>query len=266
MGGIIGGCLGALILIGLVVFFIFRVRRRRALSMRGISSNDYPDARSTSFVPSSPRPSSPRWSMVGPGPGPGPAPTRVGPIPTQAPRLSLTPNMTYAAGGTRSELFPSMISVSDASISATPISPMPSPGSFSDQPRPHMRETMVNTAGASIVQGGRGHSSLSADAMLDPFVDPVPPAVKVTDADSDANPFADPQPSGAPVPASTAVQRLSVASTISVDVQVSDVHSEREWLGMSLTLLLLAWGGYVTMGLMTFCFMDAVIAVNTIRL
>ncbi|KAI0801492.1 hypothetical protein C8Q74DRAFT_496101 [Fomes fomentarius] len=104
---------------------------------------------------------------------------------------------------------------------ATPISPMPSPGSFSDQPRPHMRDTMVNTAGASIVQGGRGHSSLSADAMLDPFVDPVPPAVKVTGADSDANPFADPQPSGAqaPAPASAAVQRLSVASTISVNVQ-----------------------------------------------
>ena len=269
MGGIIGGAIGGLIVIGLLVFFLFRVRaRRRAFSERGISNDDYMP-RSPSILPDSPH-SSARWSMVAPGPAPAPvpAPSYLTPMAASAsgaraptlPPLSLAPNMAYA-NGTRSELFPSMISTSSGRNSASPISPMPTDdgddASFAARPRPHIRETMVSTVSVStVVHGaGKGHSSLSADAILDPFADPAPapaPSVVVTDASSttsvapsarssassivrkpvpamdstpaapapasaDANPFADPQ--GPPM--LPPVQRLSMLSDLSADVQVS---------------------------------------------
>ena len=118
--------------------------------------------------------------------------------------------------------------VSTSSASGMPISPVPSDTSAfgPSEPQPYMRETIVNTAASSTVVGGAGkhHSSWSADAVLDPFVDPVPPVAAV----KDANPFADPEglaPASASAPApALAGQRLSVASGVSVlsgDVQVS---------------------------------------------
>ena len=118
--------------------------------------------------------------------------------------------------------------VSTSSASGMPNSPVPSDTSAFGPggPQPYMRETIVSTAASSTVVGGAGkhHSSWSADAVLDPFVDPVPPVAAV----KSVNPFADPEglaPASMPAPAG---QRLSVASGVSVlsgDVQVSVGYS-----------------------------------------
>ncbi|KAJ8454654.1 hypothetical protein ONZ51_g12904 [Trametes cubensis] len=61
MGGIIGGAIGGLIVIGLLAFFLLRVRaRRRAFSERGISNDDYMP-HFPSILPDSPHCSA-RWS------------------------------------------------------------------------------------------------------------------------------------------------------------------------------------------------------------
>ncbi|KAI0690731.1 hypothetical protein C8T65DRAFT_671349 [Cerioporus squamosus] len=209
MGGIIGGVLGGLIVLAALVFLFFRVRARRRAAARGpfmgggISYDNYV-ARSPSIVPDSPHFSI--NSAIG------------APVAPVAP----APNMAFvgAPGAvSRSEMFPSYLSTSSAS--GMPISPVPSDTSAfgAAGPQPYMRETIVSTAASStVIEGaGKGHSSLSADAILDPFVDPVPSV-----AAKDANPFADPErlaPAPPPAPAS---QRLSVASGISAfsaDVQ-----------------------------------------------
>ncbi|RPD54520.1 hypothetical protein L227DRAFT_348703 [Lentinus tigrinus ALCF2SS1-6] len=208
MGGIIGGVLGGLVVLVALVFLFFRVRARRRAArpfMGGGISYDTYVTRSPSIVPDSPHFSI--NSAIG---GPAPAPARVPP-----------PNMAFVgAGGTvsRSEMFPSYLSTSSAS--GMPLSPAPSDTSAfgAGAPEPRVRETMYSTAASSTVVDGadKGHSSLSADAMLDPFVDPVVPV-----GAKEANPFADPDPDPeglAPAPA----QRLSVASEISMlsaDVQ-----------------------------------------------
>ena len=72
--------------------------------------------------------------------------------------------------------------VSTSSASGMPISPVPSDTSAFGPggPQPYMRETIVSTAASSTVVGGAGkhHSSWRADAVLDPFVDPVPPVAE----------------------------------------------------------------------------------------
>ena len=123
------------------------------------------------------------------------------------------PNMAFVGAGgamSRSEMFPSYVSTSSAS--EMPISPVPSDTSAfgPSGPQPYMRgETIVSTAASSTVVGGAGkhHSSWSADAVLDPFMDPVPPVATF----KRANTFADPEslaPASVPAPAG---QRLSVA-------------------------------------------------------
>ncbi|RPD69400.1 hypothetical protein L226DRAFT_575704 [Lentinus tigrinus ALCF2SS1-7] len=130
-----------------------------------------------------------------------------------------------SAGGavSRSKMFPSYLSMSSAS--GMPIRPVPS--DTSRAPEPYMREMIVSTTASSTVMdgAGKGHSSLSSDAMLDLFVDPVAPVA----AKKAADPFADPR-GLAPAAAN---QRLSVASGISMlsaDVQVGDVHAGG-WMG-----------------------------------
>ncbi|KAI0673989.1 hypothetical protein C8Q78DRAFT_1020173 [Trametes maxima] len=103
-------------------------------------------------------------------PSPGQQMSYAGPRPTLSLNLS--------AG--RGELFPSMISTSTTSGGGMPISPMPSEDADADVEAtaesganaPRMRDTMVSSAGASVVRGAGHHSSLSAEAMMDPFADP----------------------------------------------------------------------------------------------
>ena len=166
---------------------------------------------------------------------PAPAPART--LSQSSRRVPVPPMaMAYAGAASRSELFPSIITTSSVSGGA-PISPAPSDVSESAQPRPRMRDTMVSTS--TVVHGaGAGHSSLSADTVLDPFADPaVAGGVKEAERvekETGANPFADPEPNpNALSPRAAGTQRMSVLSGMSVDVQVSgdlawDLHVQSD--------------------------------------
>ena len=83
--------------------------------------------------------------------------------------------MAYAPG-TRSELFPSIASTSTLS-GGMEISPADSVGASAA--RPSLRDTIMSrTTAASVVVPSAGHSSWSADAVLDPFVDPPMPGAR----------------------------------------------------------------------------------------
>ncbi|KAI0328464.1 hypothetical protein GY45DRAFT_1003892 [Cubamyces sp. BRFM 1775] len=187
-----------------------RARRRASRTPfmgGGISSESYVPP-SPSLLPDSPQPGVTSPNFVAPS--------------ARAPTL---PDMSYVVGGSgslglsagRGALFPSVISASSASnrgsgssSSGMVISPMPSEdpeagfAAAAAGRGPYMRETMVSSAGESVVVPGAGaaHSSLSADAFLDPFADPVrampapEPVVTPAEAEGEAeravDPFADP--------------------------------------------------------------------------
>ena len=240
IGGIVGGLLGGLALLGLVGFFLFRLRaRRRAAYMGGgISFEPY------TYSPRSPPivPDSPHFSVedaISGGNGGAPemaaygAPTMpVSYAPPVLPPIAREPlRMAYPAGTSRSELFPSMLSTSSGRSSGMVLSPAESDSEGASAARPSLRDTIMSrTTAASVVEPLPGHASFSADAMLaDPFADPVPAVRPPAPASVGVqNPFADPNPvaeahrvslvppSPLPLPGHT---RLSVAST--ADILVS---------------------------------------------
>ena len=230
-GAIVGGLLGGLGLLAILGFLAFRMRARRRAARTpfmggGISSESYVP-RSPSLLPDSPQPGVTSPNFLAPS--------------ARAPTL---PDMSYVVGGSgslglsagRGELFPSVISTSSSnrgsgsSSSGMAISPVPSedPEAAFAGRGPYMRETMVSSAGESVVVPGAGaaHSSLSADAILDPFADPVrampKPEPVVTPAEAESggeravDPFAD------PTRLAPGQERLSVL-TMS-DVEVSLAH------------------------------------------
>ena len=202
-GGIIGGVLGGLAVLGLLIFFLFRLRvRRRATEV-------------------------PFSFMSGRGdPEKLPAITTTGPT-TSPPRRVPVPSMGYTDGTRLSALFPSAISTASRSTDGMRVSPTPSDASVMPEPKPYMREIARSTTRESIVVSspGQSRSSLAADAVLDPFVDPLPAAQVGPPASATAatrppslDPFVDPPKM---LGLAQERERLSVLSASTADVQVS---------------------------------------------
>ena len=204
-GGIIGGVLAGLAVLGLLVFFLFRVRaRRRAAQVPFAFTTGRGDPESLPSITTT-------------------AHT------TGGPRRVPVPPMGEVTDTRLSALFPSTVSTASRSTDGMRVSPTPSNAStLMPEPKPYMRETTRSTTRDSIVvpAPGQSRSSWSAEALLDPFADPLPaaagPAVEGTAATRPAslNPFADPQRLG---PAQEG-GRLSV---LSADVLVSSLSLRR---------------------------------------
>ncbi|CDO77300.1 hypothetical protein BN946_scf184753.g50 [Trametes cinnabarina] len=241
-GGIVGGALGGVVLLALLGFLAFRVRARRRAHPPfmggGISSETYAQ-RSPSILPDSPKPSifSPstttythaaaaahvtpetqRMSYVG-----------AGPATLSAGRGALFPSViSTSSGGSGSGMILSPVSNASRNSSAS-AETVKGPGG------PYMRETMVSSAGESVVAPGlgAGHSSWSAEALMapsgaNPFEDPISTPERVS-AEAEAgegawkregvDPFADPV-GGAPGAGSGAgagQQRLSMLTMSDVE-------------------------------------------------
>ncbi len=203
MGGIVGGVLGGLAVLGLLVFFFFRVRaRRRAAQVPFAFMNGRGDPEKLPTI------------------------TTTAPSSTSPPRRVPVPSMDDTAGSRLSALFPSAVSTSSRSTDGMRVSPTPSNASMVPEPKPYMRETMRSTTRDSIVvpAPGQSRSSWSAEALLDPFQDPLPaaagPAAEATAAARPVSldPFADPQERLGRAPER---ERLSVLSAATADVLVS---------------------------------------------
>lgn len=198
MGGIIGGLLGGLAVLGLLVFFFFRVRaRRRTARVPFAFMNSRGDPEKLPSITTT-------------------APT------TTPPRRVPVPSMGYTDGTRLSALFPSAISTASRSTDGMRVSPTPSDASVMPEPKPYMRETARSTTRESIVVSspGQSRSSLAADAVLDPFVDSLPAAQAGPAATRppSLDPFADPPKM---LGLAQERERLSVLSASTTDVQVS---------------------------------------------
>ena len=224
MGVLLG--LGAL---GAVAFLLFRLRARRrsAYMGGGITFETYEPP----LKPDAPRPASARSGALPPVLPPiarepmmahvGDAATRVSAMSSYSGTASVASydGGLLGPGGARGrgELFPSMLSTSSDGTSAMVLSP-----AVSEAPsaaRPHMRDTVVSRAtAASVIGGVPGHSSFSADASLDPFVDPVPVGAE---QDPFRDPEADQQRASAALPSPLPLPEMTRLSVVSADVQVS---------------------------------------------